>query len=344
VREQVIRALRSEKEKQMKMKEEIGTVEKVSLTVLVDNKADLIVESNEHVKYFTEKPLLAEHGFSVLVQINDLEEKILWDAGVSKRTLFENMQRMELDPQTISMIALSHGHSDHYAGMTTILNEMNLMPEAKEWGETVSQEEVESLIIQNQIPIVSHPAAYRERWWKKDNGTLVGPLRPTPREEWEAAGAKIVNTEKPYKLQQGCWTTGYIPRVSFEKSGRPTQLLYRNGSEFLPDDLEEDQAIVINLKDKGLIVLSGCAHSGIVNTIKYAKEFTGIEKIYAVVGGFHLARTEDEEIEKTIEYIKNKNPTYVIPSHCSGFQAISRFAQEMPDAFIEGVVGTTYIF
>ena len=188
------------KERFIKMNEEIGNVDKVSLTILVDNKADLIVESNEQVKYFTEKPLLAEHGFSVLVQINDSEEKILWDAGVSKQTLIENMQRMELNPRTISKIALSHGHSDHYAGMTTILNEMSLLPEAKEWGETVSQEEVENLLAQSQISIVSHPAAYRERWWKKDDGTLVGPFSPTPKKEWEAAGAEIITSSKPYKL------------------------------------------------------------------------------------------------------------------------------------------------
>jgi 7,8-dihydropterin-6-yl-methyl-4-(beta-D-ribofuranosyl)aminobenzene 5'-phosphate synthase len=326
------------------MNKEISNVDKVSLTVLVDNKADLAVESSENVKYFTEKPLLAEHGFSVLIQIDDTNEKILWDAGVSEDTLAENMHRMKLDITAISQIALSHGHSDHYAGMTKILKGMSLSPETKEWGETVSQEEVETLITESQIQIVLHPAAFRERWWRKDDGTFVGPFTPTPRKEWEAAGAKIISSEKPLKLNQGCWTTGYVPRTSFEKSGRPSKLLYRKGSEFLPDDLDEDQAIVINVKDKGLIVLSGCAHSGIVNTIEHGKEISGIETVYAIVGGFHLARAEDEEIDKTIEYIKNEKPAYVIPSHCTGLRAISRFAQEMPDEFIESVVGTTYIF
>jgi 7,8-dihydropterin-6-yl-methyl-4-(beta-D-ribofuranosyl)aminobenzene 5'-phosphate synthase len=321
----------------------IGEVNKVSLTVLVDNKADLIVESNDNVKYFTEKPLLAEHGFSVLIQIDDSDDRILWDAGVTKDTLTENMIRMELDARKISKIALSHGHSDHYAGMTTIIKEMGLSPEAKEWGETVTEEDIEQLFLNSQIPIVFHPAADRERWWKKEDGTLVGPFNPPPKKEWEAAGGKIVNSSAPYKLGEGCWTTGYIPRTSFEKSGRPTRLLYRNGSDFLPDDLEEDQAIVINVKGKGLIVLSGCAHSGIVNTVKYAKEFTGISTIYAIIGGYHLARADDDEISKTIEHIKQEKPTYVIPCHCTGLQAISRFAQEMPEEFIEGIVGATYI-
>ena len=111
----------------------------------------------------------------------------------------------------------------------------------------------------------------------------------------------------------------------------------------MADDLDEDQAIVISVKDKGLIVLSGCAHSGIVNTVNYAKEFTGVDKIYAVIGGFHLARAKEDEINKTIDFIKKEKPTYVVPSHCTGFQAISKFSQAMPDEFIEGVVGTTYV-
>jgi 7,8-dihydropterin-6-yl-methyl-4-(beta-D-ribofuranosyl)aminobenzene 5'-phosphate synthase len=321
----------------------INSVEKVSLTVLVDNKANLIVKSSKNIKYFTDKPLLAEHGFSVLIQTDDSKEKILWDAGVTKVALIENMQRMKIDPKTISKIALSHGHLDHYAAMTELLNEMDLAPEDKEWGKTVTKKEVEDWLTKSQIPIVAHPAAFRERWWINDADKMIGPFLPPPKLEWKAAGADVILSEEPYKLSQGCWITGYIPRTSFEQSGRPAKMLYREGSEFKPDNLEEDQAIVINVKDKGLIVLSGCAHSGIVNTIQHAKKITGIKTIYAIIGGFHLARAKDNEIKKTIEYIKSTNPTYIIPSHCTGFLAINQFAQEMPEEFIEGIVGTTYL-
>ena len=98
------------------------------------------------------------------------------------------------------------------------------------------------------------------------------------------------------------------------------------------------------LKRKGLIVLSGCAHSGIVNTIEYAKRFANINTIHAVIGGFHLARANDDEIEQTIDYFREVDPSFIIPSHCTGFRAKCRFAQEFPDQFIEGVVGTTYLF
>ena len=167
----------------------LGSVEKVCLTVLVDNKADLIVKSSERVKYFTDEPLLAEHGFSVLIQPDNSEDKILWDAGVSKVALIENMRRMKLDLKSISTIALSHGHLDHYAAMTNLLNEMDLLPKEKEWSESVTEEEVKVWIEAGWVPIVSHPAAFRERWLVKDDGRMEGPFLPPPEQEWKAAGA-----------------------------------------------------------------------------------------------------------------------------------------------------------
>ena len=322
----------------------MGSVKQVSLTFMVDNKADLIVESSDQIKYFTKKPLLAEHGFSVLIDFGDSENRILWDAGVSKVALLENFRRMDIDISSIKKIALSHGHSDHYSAMTELLGAMDLLPQFKEWDASLSEQDISEWMGEHQMPIIVHPAAFRERWFEKEDGDLFGPLRPPPEPEWQAIGAKIMRSEEPYQLAPGCWTTGYVPRNSFEKSGRPPQMRYRSGSDFLPDDLEDDQAIVINMEGKGLIVLSGCAHSGIVNTITYARETFKNDTIYAVLGGFHLARSDDEEIDQTIKFIQALEPHLVVPSHCTGFRAIKRFAQEMPDEFVEGVVGTTYLF
>jgi len=328
----------------MNKSEKFGSVDKVSLTVLVDNKADLIVKSTDRVKYFTEEALLAEHGFSVLIQLNDQEGKILWDAGVSKTALMENMRLMKLDKTSLTKIALSHGHFDHYEAMTDLLIGLDLLPKYKKWKTPVNENDIEEWMTSSRIPIIAHPAAFRERWKVNDDGTMVGPILPPPQGEWQAAGAEIVLSEGPYQLAPGCWTTGYVPRNSFEESGRSSQLRYRKGPEFLPDDLEEDQAVVINVKGKGLVVLSGCAHSGIVNTIEHAREISGVDTVHAVIGGLHLARASEDEIDQTVEYIKSIKPQLVVPGHCTGFKAISRFAREMPDQFIEGVVGATYLF
>ncbi len=327
----------------MKQVKNFGTVRRASITVLVDNKADLIVKSTEQVRYYEDEPLLAEHGFSALIQLED-ELTILWDAGVSRVALIENMRRMKLDPGVIKIIALSHGHLDHYAALTDVLVEMDLQPKDKEWGVRPDSEEVQQWIEATRIPLVAHPAAFRERWSQKDDGTLVGPFRPPPWQVWEASGVKVILSETPYQLGPGCWTTGYVPRCSFESSGRPTKLFYRDGEAFTKDDLEEDQAIVINLEEKGLIVLSGCAHSGIVNTVEYAREISGVDKVFAIIGGFHLKRSNDEEIQRTIDHIRTLEPTMLAPCHCTGFRALSQFADQMPDEFIEGVVGATYTF
>lgn len=323
---------------------DFGETEQLSLTVLVDNKADLIVKSTETVKYFTEKPLLAEHGFSVLLRLNDGDLTVLWDAGVSRVALMENLRRMEIDPKNINKIALSHGHHDHFAAMTDVLDNMHLRPDEKDWHALVTAQAVEEWIESHRVPLISHPAAYRERWGIKEDGTKVGPFLPPPRLEWEAAGARIVESVEPYQLAPGCWTTGYIPRESFEKSGRPKQLHYRQGDTFLPDDLEEDQSIVINVKDKGLVVLSGCAHSGIVNTVNYARAMSGIDNVWAIIGGFHLARSNEKEIQQTIASIQAVNPELIVPCHCTGFPAMRQFAAQMPGVFREGVVGATYLF
>lgn len=322
----------------------LGSVDRASLTLLVENKADLIVKSSDGVQYFTDEPLLSEHGFSVLIRLGDQEYTILWDAGVSKVALLENMRRMKIDVSSIEAIALSHGHSDHFEGMTPLLMEMNRLPESKEWDPAPTADAIEAWLDEFRIPIVVHPAALRERWWVNDDGNLEGPFFPPPEGIWKALGASIILSEGPFRLDDGCWTTGYVPRNSFEHMGRFEQLRYRKGSEFLPDDLEEDQAILIHVQDKGLVVLSGCAHSGIVNTIEYAKNFSGIETIHAVIGGFHLARADEDEIDQTIDYFKEINPSLIVPCHCTGLNAIRRFAQEFPDQFTEGVVGTTYHF
>ena len=323
--------------------EKFGIVEAVNITVLVDNRADLIVKSNDVARYFTEKALLAEHGFSALLHFPETDLKVLWDAGITRIALMENLRRMDIDPIGVSRIALSHGHHDHYAAMSEFLSRMELQFKSREWVQGVTESEIKSWIDSHRIPIVAHPAAFRERWWTKEDGTLVGPAPAPPRKKWEAMGAQIVSSKGPYKLGPGCWTTGYIPRRSFEQSGRPTSLLYREGENFFPDDLEEDQAIAIHVKNKGLVILSGCAHSGIVNTINHARDISGVDRVYAVIGGFHLARSSEEEMRETIKAFKDIKPEILVPCHCTGFQAICTFSEQFPEAFFPGVVGATYM-
>ena len=324
--------------------ENFSETQNVEITVLIDNRADLMLKSTDTVKRYTDEPLLAEHGFAALVDLIDDGVRILWDAGVTTIALLENARRMEIDLTTVDKIALSHGHSDHYAAMTDVLKLVAERPDFREWNENVTAEKIRSWMESLKVPLILHPAVFRERWGiDEEEGKKYGP-GITPRTEWEAAGAKIILSEEPYQLGPGCWTTGTVPRLSFEKAGTPSHIAYREGDEFLRDYLDDDQSIVINLRGKGLVVLTGCAHSGVVNTVNYAKEISGVERVHAILGGFHLGRATDEEIQRTIDAIREMEPAMVVPSHCTGFKAISQFAQQMADEFVLGTVGTKYLF
>jgi 7,8-dihydropterin-6-yl-methyl-4-(beta-D-ribofuranosyl)aminobenzene 5'-phosphate synthase len=323
---------------------DFGEAENVAITVLVDNRADLLVRFTAEVKYFTDAPLLAEHGFAALIHLKAVGMRILWDAGVTRIALLENMKRMKVDPAKMDRIALSHGHFDHTASVTDVLAGMDLRPKERTWKRDAPMEELRHWTEGRRVPVIVHPAAFRERWALLKDSRWHGPMLPPPRAEWEAAGAEIVLSEGPHQLAPGCWTTGTIPRLSFEKSGIPSVLFYRDGDTFLPDRIEDDQAIVINVRDKGLVILSGCAHSGIVNTVNYGREISGIDRVWAILGGFHLARATEEELAQSVAEIKKCGPKLIVPSHCTGFRAIARFAAEMPEAFMPGIVGATYLF
>jgi 7,8-dihydropterin-6-yl-methyl-4-(beta-D-ribofuranosyl)aminobenzene 5'-phosphate synthase len=251
---------------------------------------------------------------------------------------------MEIDPATIDLIAISHGHRDHTAAVTAVLKRMGLPARSREWPRDARPADLEAAARGRRVPLVAHPAAFRERWGRKKDGGLVGPFNPPPRAEWEAVGAELVLSADPYQLGPGCWTTGAVPRLGFERAGRSDSLRYRQGTRFLPDDIDEDQAVLINLRGRGLLIVSGCAHAGIVNTVEHARAISGVDRVWAVIGGFHLARADEAEIQQTIEAVRGWRPALVSPLHCTGFDAQCRFAAAMPDQYVRGLVGSSYHF
>jgi 7,8-dihydropterin-6-yl-methyl-4-(beta-D-ribofuranosyl)aminobenzene 5'-phosphate synthase len=290
--------------------------------------------------------LLAEHGFAALVEVDG--RRILWDAGMTRTALLHNAEKMEVDLSAIDTIALSHGHGDHTAMVSDVLRAIDVQPQPRRWEAGTPVEEIVAHSQGQRVPLVAHPAAFRERWGIRADGTKHGPGQPAPRAEWEALGAEVILTEEPYQLGPGCWTTGFVPKRSFEGSGAPSsrgyRRAYREGTAFLEDHLEDDQAIVVNVAGKGLVVLSGCAHRGIVNTVLHARELSGVERVWAILGGFHLAPESDAIIAQTIDAVIEMEPRLVSPSHCTGFRAIAEFARRMPEAFVEGAVGSKYSF
>jgi len=323
-----------------------GEIKNISVTAVVDNMTDMLLKSTDEVKRYTQesgKPLLAEHGLSFLVELEDQKMKILMDAGITEITMMENLHRMKIDPLSINKIVLSHGHPDHIMSMTKVIKEIAGTPKPKNWSEKSTNDEIEKWINKQKVPLICHTAAFRERWKVFTDEKKYGPMI-TPKREWEAAGAKVIAQDEPYKLAEGCWTTGGVPRETFEKAGTPKIFAFRDKEGFHRDFVDDDLAIVVNVKGKGLVIVSGCAHSGILNTVNQAKRISGIEKVYAIIGGFHLISSTAEEIQKTVVEVKKLSPHIIVPTHCTGFPAIVQFATQMPDQFVLGVVGTTYRF
>jgi 7,8-dihydropterin-6-yl-methyl-4-(beta-D-ribofuranosyl)aminobenzene 5'-phosphate synthase len=229
---------------------------------------------------------------------------------------------MGIDLSEVSYVVLSHGHYDHFGGLQVAVKAINKI----------------------DLPIIAHEDMINRRGTVNHSGDLR-EYPPFP-DLKELSPAKIVNTKKPHLIANDlACITGEIPRkVTFEK-GSAQNRIYRDNS-WQPDLLVlDDRALVINVKDKGLVIISGCAHAGIINTIRYAQQITGLAKVYAILGGFHLAGKEFEKrIEPTIEELKKINPELIVPSHCTGWRALISIAQAFPNAFICSSVGNIYQF
>jgi len=251
---------------------------------------------------------------------------VLMDAAVTPACLFSNAKLLKADLGRIETIALSHGHPDHFFGLAELLK-------------FLSKEQ------NKEVPLILHPEAFLERRFNIPaigHPVIIPALDESTLKE---ARADLIKSEKAFPIANGLiHTTGEIERkIQFEK-GFPWAEAKINGN-WITDPFRDDQGLVIKLKDKGLVIISGCAHAGIINTVEYAKKIAGTDKVHAVLGGFHLTgRIFDQIIQPTIDEMKRIKPDYIVPMHCTGWKAINRFAEAMPEQFLLNTVGTTYVF
>ncbi|MGD8414316.1 MAG: MBL fold metallo-hydrolase [Candidatus Latescibacterota bacterium] len=308
-------------------------VDGVEVLTLQDNYIDIaafdgtaVVQRATSVKNMELKnSILAEHGYSAVVTLRegDRSSSVLFDFGFSENGASLNADALGADLTTIEAMALSHGHMDHFGG---------LVPLAKKTGKA-------------GLELFLHPTAFRKPRYVKLPGDLRLNLPPLNRERLEEARVNVVETTSPRPLLDGALVfLGEIPRRTAFEKGSP-RMFYENDGEEEWDPIEDDTAIVANVKGKGLVILSGCAHSGIVNTARYATEVTGVDRVFAVMGGFHLTgRDFETTIGPTVDALKALNPTYIVPTHCTGRSAVMRIEKEMPDKFLLNMSGTKMVF
>jgi len=255
---------------------------------------------------------LAEWGLSILVEVDNL--KILMDTGLSF-SVVHNAQLMGIDLSTVDRIVLSHGHADHTGGLREVLK------------------------IKGKVEVIAHPDVWASKYTRRagqKEEQYIG--MPFSREELESRGARFNLTREPVYISENIMTTGEIPMVSeYEEVGN--NLFIKKGDALYQDQLADDLALLIDT-DFGLVVILGCAHRGIVNTLRHAQNLTGKELVYAAIGGTHLFRVSGEQIEKTIADLKEMGIQKLGVSHCTGFRASARLAQEFENVFFLNNAGT----
>ncbi len=308
-------------------------VDKVEILTLQDNFIDIasfdgneIVQRAMPVKDLEIKnSILAEHGFSALVTVTagGKDRNLLFDFGFSEHGAAFNVDALGLDLTGVEVMALSHGHMDHFGGLVALAQRVG----------------------RKGIDLVLHPAALRSSRYIKVSEELRLRLPPLTRERIAEAGVSLVESKEPKPLLDGTLLfLGEVPRKTPFEKGFP-RMFYDDGGQEKWDPIEDDTAVVAHVRGKGLVVLTGCAHSGVVNTVTYAKEVTGVEQVLAVMGGFHLTGADFEPvIAPTIEALKELDPRWVIPTHCTGRDAMLRMEREMPEKFLLNMSGTKMVF
>ncbi len=257
--------------------------------------------------------LLAELGLSILVETDTLN--ILLDTGQSISTS-HNADILGVDLNKIDKIVLSHGHYDHTGGLRRILRKMR-----------------------KEVEIIAHPdiwlAKYARRQGQGDRYIGI----PFQRQELEGLGARFNLTTKPVKITDNIMTTSEIPMVTEFEEIEPNRFFVKEDSGWQPDKLLDDQALIMNT-EQGLVVILGCAHRGIINTLYHAQQLTGVKQIHMVLGGCHLIGATEERIWLTIAALRELGVQRIGVSHCTGLPAAATMAQEFGDSFFFNNAGT----
>lgn len=306
-------------------------VDRVEIVILADNFSDLLLPEGRCVVrpplarhgVISTDTLLAEHGLCLMITVSVDKEShtILLDAGYSNVAVPHNLNFLDLTLEKLEAIVLSHGHMDHTGSLKELLK-----------------------LAGRETRLIVHPDAFSNRVLHLPTGDVLKfPEFPT-RDQLSDWGADIIENKKPLLLgKDTILVTGEVARTTLFEKGMPgTKILHDN--EFETDTFTDDQSLVIHLADKGLVIISGCAHAGIVNSIEYAKDLAGQKKVHAVIGGFHLSGPAmAPNVDPTIEKLKEIGMDVLCPMHCTGFDIISRLSKELPDSFIQSSVGSTIL-
>lgn len=260
--------------------------------------------------------VLAEHGLSFWIEAN--ERRILLDTGQGM-ALVHNAEKLGVDLSTVDDVVLSHGHYDHSGGLLAALPRFR------------------------RANVFAHVRAFGDRFAQDSQGNVRSVRSPIESSEWLSSRvAQLVLTHtRPIELDEGIWLTGQVPRRNdFEDVGGA---FYLDEACTQPDTIVDDQALYCETTD-GVIVLLGCAHAGVVNTLDYICELTGESRIHAVLGGMHLQNADERRMRETVRKLRELDVRRIGLAHCTGFAAMARLYRELPERCFHCATGTKLTF
>jgi len=310
-------------------KARVTEVDSLRIWFLADNYYDANRPDGKGFKRFRSlggRSMHAEHGLSFYVEtvVAGKTGAFLFDFGLDPVGVANNVSLLGLDVWKANAFCLSHGHYDHFTSAVSLLGKN------REW-------------IAEGTPFFAGEEAFLRRYKFRPGSADPTDLGQLRREDLEGLRLDVVEVRSAREVVPGAYLTGPIARVTpYEKV--PPAYLVKRREKIEPDDFPGEQGLFFAVKGKGLVVLSGCAHSGIVNTVKQAQKSSGVEKVHAILGGFHLVDSRQQDIPVTVADIKAFKPDVLVPAHCTGFEAAVAFSREMPEQFVLNTSGTQYTF
>ena len=274
------------------------------------SKLKLTVIAEDTVAY--ESPYLGQHGISFLLtaERDGVKKNVLVDVAQNPTALLENINKMQINLSCIDAVVLTHCHYDHTQGLGTIIKEIG----------------------KKDLPIIAHPDIFRLNFITDPYLRHVGVMDGDKKADIEASGGSLYLTKDPLEIMPGLITTGEVERVTdFEEVG--INLFTIDNGEIKTDTMLDDISVVANIKEKGLVIITGCSHAGIVNITRQAIKLTDTENIYGIIGGLHLIEASESRIKKTVQALKEFNPDWIYAGHCTGFRAQVELYNTFKDRF-----------